>query len=87
MGHYHKTQRAELVEQARLQLGAICCPEDQAVVKITNSVATREVNDWLLHREFEGLPEGPEWMVRYVDLECATCGRTALMVEVVEGEA
>ncbi len=56
-------------------------------MRLTHSVAAREVRDRLLYREFEGLPTRPEWMVRYVDLVCPTCERTALMVEVVQGEA
>ncbi len=84
MGDYTEAERAALVEQAGRQVMAIRCPRHQATMQPTHSIAAREVKDRLLYREFEGLPRGPEWMVRYVDLKCPTCGRTALMVEVAE---
>ena len=40
----------------------------------------RAVSDPLLYREFEGLPTEPACAVKYLDVRCPTCGRTARMI-------
>lgn len=41
-------------------------------MQLTQTVAARVVSDRLLYREFDGLPAGPEWTVKYADVKCPT---------------
>lgn len=49
-------------------------------MQLTQTVAARVMGDRILYREFEGFPAGSEWTVKYLDVKCPTCGRTALMI-------
>ncbi len=49
-------------------------------MQLTQTVAARAVRDRLLYREFAGFSAVPEWTVKYLDVKCPTCGRTALMI-------
>ncbi len=49
-------------------------------MQLTQTVAARVVRNRLVHREFDGLPAGSEWTVKYLDVTCPTCGQSALMI-------
>ncbi len=80
MDGYTKAERARITEQARCDHGAIRCPLDEAAMQLTHTVAARVVRDRLVYREFDGLPAGSEWTVKYLDVTCPTCGQSALMI-------
>ncbi len=47
-------------------------------MQLTQTVAARVMRDRLVYREFAGFPADSEWTVKYLDVKCPTCGRTAL---------
>ena len=72
-GRYTPDAIAKMVEQAKRDLTAVRCSRDEAVMRVTGSIAARRVGDEVLQRQFEGLPDAT-WTVTHVDLQCPACG-------------
>lgn len=78
-GRYTPDGIAKMVEQAKRDLTAVRCSRDDAVMRVTGSIAARRVGEEVLQCEFEGLPD-ETWTVTHVDLQCPACGWGVLVL-------
>ena len=67
--------------QARSNPSTVSCPHCGSVMQAARSVADRYVPHYLLEDSFEGLPTGREWRILSVELQCADCFPSGILVE------
>ncbi len=73
-GRYTPDSIEKMAEQAKRDPAAVRCSRDEAVMRVTGSIAARQMGDEVLQRQFKGLPPDATWTVTHVDLQCPACG-------------